>query len=209
MKLYETKGFPNPLRIAIALAEKNATDKVEYIHVDVMGGEHRTPEFLEKNPAGTVPVLELADGTTIAESTAVTEYIDHYFEGPALTGRTAQERAITHMLQRRAESMVIDAVSAYFHHATLGLGPELETNQNKDWGLSQHDKALAGFEYFDDILANSDFVTGDSFTMADITLFAGLAFADFAKIEISPTLVNLIAWRERIANRPSVVAAAA
>jgi glutathione S-transferase len=209
MKLYETKGFPNPLRVAIALAEKKASDKIEFVHVDVMGGEHRSPEFLAKNPAGAVPVLELEDGTTIAESTAVTEFIDHYFDGPSLTGKTAQQRSVTHMMQRRAETMVIDAVSAYFHHATEGLGPELEAYQNKDWGLKQREKALSGFEYFNTLLANREYVSGDEFSMADITLFAGLAFADFANIEIDSSLVNLIGWRQRIANRPSVIAAAA
>lgn len=207
MKLYETTGFPNPLRVSIALAEKNAADQVENVEVDVMAGEHRTAEFLQKNPAATVPVLELDDGTCIAETTAVTEFIDHHFDGPSLTGVTAKERSVVHMMQRRAESMVIDAVGTYFHHATDGLGPELETYQNKDWGQKQKEKALAGLQYFDEILAEKPFVTGDNFTMPDITLFAGLAFADFAKVEIAENLTNLLAWRDRVASRPSVIAA--
>ncbi len=204
MKLYETKGFPNPLRVSIALAEKNATDKVDTVDVDVMGGEHRTAAFLEKNPLATVPVLELDDGTFIGETTAVTEFIDHHFAGPSLTGQTAKERAVVHMMQRRAEAMVIDAVGTYFHHATDGLGPELETYQNKEWGLKQKEKALAGLKYFNEVLADQPFVTGETFTMPDITLFAGLAFADFAKVDIAEELTNLLAWRERVANRPSV-----
>ena len=207
MKLYETKGFPNPLRVSIALAEKNATDKVDTVDVDVMGGEHRTAAFLKKNPLATVPVLELDDGTFIGETTAVTEFIDHHFAGPSLTGQTAKERAVVHMMQRRAEAMVIDAVGTYFHHATDGLGPELETYQNKEWGLKQKEKALAGLRYFNDVLADQPFVTGENFTMPDITLFAGLAFADFAKVDIAEELTNLLAWRERVANRPSVKAA--
>lgn len=207
MKLYETKGFPNPLRVSIALAEKNAADKVDTVDVDVMGGEHRTADFLKKNPLATVPVLELDDGTFIGETTAVTEFIDHHFAGPSLTGETAKERAVVHMMQRRAEAMVIDAVGTYFHHATDGLGPELETYQNQEWGEKQKEKALAGLRYFNDVLADQPFITGENFTMPDITLFAGLAFADFAKVDIAEELTHLLAWRERIANRPSVKAA--
>lgn len=207
MKLYETKGFPNPLRVAIALAEKNATDQLEYQEVNVMAGQHRTESFLAKNPMGTVPVLELEDKTYIAETTAITEYIDHRFDGPSLTGKTPKERAVIHKMQRRAEMLVIDAVAAFFHHATDGLGPELETYQNKEWGMKQKTKAETGFYYFDHVLATSNFTCGEHFTMADITLFAGLAFADFAKIDVPSSLIHLHQWRDRVASRPSVISA--
>ena len=100
MKIYETAGFPNPARVRIALAEKGMTDKVTFEEVDVVGGAHRKPEFLAKNPTATVPVLELSDGTCIGECSAITEYIDHVDEDPILTGRTARERAQISMMQR-------------------------------------------------------------------------------------------------------------
>ena len=209
MKLYETAGFPNPLRVAIALAEKNATDQVERIEIDVMAGEHRTPAFLKKNPLATVPVLALDDSTHIAETTAITEFIDHHFAGISLTGNTPQERATVHMMQRRAEAMGIDAVGTYFHHATPGLGPELETYQNAEWGQKQKEKALSGFAYFNSVLADRPYLAGEHFSMADITLFAALAFADFAKVDIASEWTNLLAWRDRVANRASVKTALA
>jgi glutathione S-transferase len=52
--------------VRIALAEKRMTEEVEFITVNVSGGEHKKPEFLAKNPSDAVPVLELNDGTTIA-----------------------------------------------------------------------------------------------------------------------------------------------
>jgi glutathione S-transferase len=203
MKIYDCEGFPNPARVRIALAEKGATNKVQFIHVDVMKGEHRAAAFLAKNPSATVPVLELDDGTTIAECTAITEYIDHAFEGIALTGCGAKERAVVHMMQRRAEQGVMDAVGAYFHNATLGLGA-LETYQNKEWGEKQRERAIAGMKYFDSVLAVHPFAAGENFSVADITLFAGLGFADFAKIAVPSECTHLIAWRQRIAERPSI-----
>lgn len=204
MKIYDVAAFPNPARIRIALAEKNAIDHVEFIDVDVMGGEHRKPEFLAKNPGGAVPVLELDDGTIISECTAITEYIDGAFDGPKLTGTTLKERAVIHMMQRRAEAGLLDAVAAYFHHATEGLGPELETNQNKQWGLAQKDQAIDSMRYLDRVLATQPYVAGEQYSMADITAFAGLAFADFAKVDIPEDCTNLNAWRDRIEARPSV-----
>ena len=93
LKIYDYKGFPNPTRVRIALAEKGLSDKVEFISVDVPGGEHRLPAFVEKNPYATVPVLELEDGTCISECTAITEYVDNLVGEPVLTGRNAKERA--------------------------------------------------------------------------------------------------------------------
>ena len=204
MKIYEYPGFPNPARVRIALGEKSAIDKVEFVTVDVINGEHRKPEFLAKNPNAAVPVLELDDGTTISECTAITEYIDHIFDGPSLTGRNAAERANIHMMQRRTEANLLDAVAAYFHHATPGLGPDIETYQNQGWGLKQREKAIDGMHYFDKVLADKPYIAGESFSMADITAFTGLAFADFAQIDIPTECQNLLAWRQRVAERPSV-----
>jgi len=204
MKIYDVENFPNPVRVRIALAEKNALDAVDFVTVDVMNGEHRTPEFKAKNITAAVPVLEFDDGTCISESVAITEYIDHAFDGPSLTGNSPKDRAVISMQQARAESMVLEAVSTYFHHATNGLGPDLETYQNKEWGERQKEKALNGMAYFDDVLGSDQFIAGDDFSVADITLFAGLAFADFAGIGVPEAHRNLKDWRERVSQRPSV-----
>lgn len=204
MKIYDFDGFPNPARIRIALAEKGVMSEIEFVHVDVPGGAHRKPEFLAKNPSGTVPVLELDDGTIISECTAITEYIDHTFGGISLTGNNPKERAIIHMMQRRAEQNLLDAVGAYFHHATPGLGADIETYQNKEWGEKQRERAIDGMKYFDSVLSGSAYIAGENLSMADITVFAGLAFADFSNIAIPENCANLSAWRIRMASRPSI-----
>ncbi|MFV2090388.1 MAG: glutathione S-transferase N-terminal domain-containing protein, partial [Pseudomonadales bacterium] len=60
MKLFDVTNAPNPRRVRIFIAEKGID--VELSQVDMMGGEHKTPEFLEKHPSGKVPVLETDDG---------------------------------------------------------------------------------------------------------------------------------------------------
>lgn len=204
MKIYDIEGFPNPLRVRIALAEKGAMDKVEFVPVDVMGGEHRSAVFKAKNPDATVPMLELDDGTFISQCNAITEYIDGVFDGPSLTGTTPKERACIAMMNLRAENGLMNAVGAYFHHAIPGLGPDLETWQCAEWGNKQKEVARATMAYLDGVLSENEFLAGDNFSVADITAFAGLAFAEFAKVEIPESLRHLHAWRAKVAARPSI-----
>lgn len=204
MKIYDTEGFPNPARVRIAIAEKGATDQVEFVPIDVMGGEHRTAAFKSKNPDAVVPCLELVDGSHISQCNAITEYIDGHFDGPSLTGNTPKQRAQISMMNLRAENGLLNAVGTYFHHATPGLGPDLETYQCAEWGNKQKEVAGQTMVYLDEVLADNDFLAGSEFSVADITAFAGLAFADFAKVEIPTTLSNLTAWRAKVASRPSI-----
>ncbi|OUS33487.1 glutathione S-transferase [Rhodobacterales bacterium 56_14_T64] len=205
MKIHDVEGFPNPTRIRIALAEKRVTDQVQFIPVDVMAGEHRSDDFRARNPDATVPCLELDDGTHISQCNAITEYIDAAFDGPSLTGNAPKERAQISMMNMRAENGLLNAVGTYFHHATDGLGSDLETYQCAEWGNKQKEVASQTMTYLDSVLAENDYLAGEHFSIADITAFAGLAFADFAKVEVPETMTNLQAWRARVASRPSIV----
>lgn len=210
MKIYDRPGFPNPSRIRIVLAEKNLDQQIEFVSVDLMAAEHKQASFLQKNPSGVLPVLELDDGTFISESTAITEYLDNLDGNPTLTGKTPREKALIHMMQRRAETELADAIGIYFHYATPGLGPVLEAfkdpewKDRKVWGEKHRDKALQGMHYFNGLLETSPYVAGDTFSMADITVFAGLAFADAAGVAIPEDCTALASWRGKVAELPSV-----
>ena len=60
--------------------------------------------------------------------------------------------------------------------------------------------------YFNEVLGEREYIAGKDFSVADITAYMGLAFADFAKIDIPTECRNLVAWRARVAQRPSVIA---
>ena len=57
--------------------------------------------------------------------------------------------------------------------------------------------------YLDGVLAKERYLAGQQFSMADITAFAGLGYADFAKIEVPADLGHLKAWKARVVARPS------
>jgi glutathione S-transferase len=205
MKIYDFPRGPYPARVRIALGEKNLQSRVKFEMVDLFKGEHKKPEFVAtKNYSGTVPVLELEDGTLLAECTAITEYLDTLDGVPTLTGRTPREKGLIHMMNKRAELELLDAISVYFHHATPGLGPDVESYQNAEWGLRQRDKALRGMHYFDGVLKKQEFVAGEFFSMADITVIAGLIFAGIVNLQVPAECEVLQAWYKNMQARPSV-----
>ncbi|MBX9616380.1 MAG: glutathione S-transferase [Caulobacteraceae bacterium] len=204
MKIYDWHTGPYPARVRIALAEKNLRPRVRFVSIDLWKGEHKTPEFRAKNYSGTLPVLELDDGTCIAECTAITEYLDALDGAPTLTGGTPREKGLIHMMNKRAELELLDPISVYFHHATPGLGPKVEVYQNAEWGLRERDKALRGMHYFNGILTRQPFVAGVTFSMADITVIGGLIFAGLVGLAMPADCDALQAWYAEMQKRPSV-----
>ncbi|UZJ62789.1 glutathione S-transferase [Pseudomonas sp. KU26590] len=204
MTIYDWFNGPYPARVRIALAEKNLLPRIEFVSVNLWNGEHKKPEFLDINYSGTLPVLELQDGTLIAECTAITQYLDALVGSPELTGATPVEKGRIHMMTKRAEIEFLDAVSTYFHHGTPGLGPDVELYQNAEWGNRMCDKAVRGMRYFDSVLKMQPFVAGDSFSMADIAVFGGMIFASLVELAVPADCEALLAWHARMNERPSI-----
>ena len=210
MKLYDRQGTPNAARIRIVLAEKGLDDAVEFVTVDLIAAEQKRPEFLIMNPIGKTPVLELDDGLCISECTAITEYLDNLDGAPSLTGIAPCDKAVIHMMQRRVEIMLLDPVDDYFHYATPGLGPALRPWRMPDWAGAKEwaerrgAYAVANLPYFNDVLEGQAFLAGAQFSMADITLWAALVFAEGAGLTIASNLAALAAWRARVEALPAV-----
>lgn len=210
MKLFDREGTPNAARIRIVLAAKQLDDQVEFVSVDLIAAEQKQPGFLAMNPIGKTPVLLLDDGLALSESTAITEYLDNLDGNPILTGSTPREKGLVHMMQRRVEIMVMEPIDDYFHYGTRGLGEALAPWRKPDWpgrhewGKRRGDEAVANMPWFDAILSRQPWLTGESFTLPDITLFAALAFAAAIGLPIAPELEGLHSFRERAAELPMV-----
>jgi len=204
MKIYDWYDGPYPARVRIALAEKGMLSTTEFVPVNLWTGEHKKNDFLAINYSGTLPVLELDDGTLIAECTAITQYLDALAPPFSLTGTTPADKGIIHMMTKRAEIEFLDAVSVYFHHATPGLGPEVELYQNPEWGNRMCDKAIRGMHYFDRVLQTQPYVAGDAFSMADIAVIGGMIFAALVKLPVPAECNALREWYTRMQARSSV-----
>ena len=114
MKLYvDDRGTaPSPRRVRMYLAEKDIDVPLERL---VIHEENRTAEFLKKNPLGSLPVLELDDGTCIAESLAICRYFEESYPDPPLFGSTPVEKAEIEMWTRRAELYVYTPIDLASH----------------------------------------------------------------------------------------------
>lgn len=74
----------------------------------------------------------------------------------------------------------------------------------KEWVERRGAFAVANLPYFDALLARQPFLAGTAFTMADITLFAGLMFMELAGLPIGTKLEALRAWRATVGDLPAV-----
>src|SRR6202046_76170 len=83
MKIYDFTGAPNRRRVRVFLAEKGITN-VPFEQVNLGTADNRKPDFLKINPMGGIPVLELDDGTHIAESVAICRYFETIKPEPPL-----------------------------------------------------------------------------------------------------------------------------
>src|SRR5260370_38807132 len=115
MKLYDLKTGHNTRRERIFLAEKGV--KLPTVEVDMMKGEKKSPDYLSKNPMGTMPVLELDDGTLLAESVAICRYIEELHPEPPLFGATPIERALIEMWNRRQEFTFLEPMTSQLRPA--------------------------------------------------------------------------------------------
>jgi glutathione S-transferase len=203
MKLYnEDNPAPNPRRVRIFLAEKGIS--IPLVHVPMRQGAHKSAEFMVKNSLGQVPVLELDDGSTLAESIAICRYLEELHPAPALFGDDAWQRARVDMWTRRIEFALLSRIGAVWmntHKYTAHLG-----TQYKDFGEASRVRAVKAMHWLNDELATREFLATDRFSMADIVALTTIDFATFIGIETPAALTHLRAWHARVSARPSAAA---
>ena len=101
MKLYDSKGAPNPRRVRMFMAEKGLDYEKE--EINIVKGENLTDEFLAVNPRGMLPTLVLDDGTALDETVAICRYIEEQHPEPPLMGTDAVSKAQVEARQRHME----------------------------------------------------------------------------------------------------------
>lgn len=199
MKLYNLSPGMNPRRVRIFLAEKGI--ELPLVEVDMMKGENKTPEFLAINPMGTLPVLELDDGTILAESIAICRYFEELHPEPPMFGRTPLERAQVEMWNRRMEIELLAPISESFRHTAdfwKGRVPQVP-----EYGAVCRDKAIQRMKWLDTELEGRDFIATNDYTVADITLQCALLLGKNTGTKIPEELGNLTRWWQTVTARPT------
>ena len=202
MKIYETKTAPNPRRVRMFLAEKGID--VDYVQVDIQKGENLSPQMRAKNPLGKIPILELDDGTCIAETDAICTYFEAIQPEPPLMGTTPIEKATISMWQRQVEFAFMMQVGMCFQHTT-GYFKDRMTPV-PEFGKEAGINAAKYLNILERRLGEKEFIAGNTFSIADITALCAMDFARVVKIRMTDEHVSLARWYEAVSNRASAKA---
>ena len=205
MKIYETRTAPNPRRVRIFLAEKGiGADDIDYVQVDIQKGENLSAQMRAKNPLGKIPILELDDGTCIAETDAICTYFEALYPDPPLMGVSALEKATISMWQRQVEMALMLQVGMCFQHTTGYFKDRMRPipEYGKEAGIN----ASKYLNILERRLERNEFIAGNVFSIADITALCAIDFARVVKIRITEEQPNLQRWYNAISNRESAKA---
>ena len=203
MLLYDSPNpAPNPRRVRIFAAEKGI--ELPTKEVSIPQREQKAPEFVAKNPRGQTPILELDDGTVIAESVAIMRYLEAERPQPPLFGVTPREIAEIEMWNRRVEMILMPTIAAVWVHShpyTAAL-----PGRNAEWGEANRPRVADAFRFFDSSLADKEFLAGDTYSAADILLQTSADFAEFIGCGMPDGCDHLRGWHQRVSARPSAKA---
>ena len=202
MKLYDSKSAPNPRRVRIFLAEKGI--EVPTVQVDIASAENRKSPYIDKNPMAGVPMLELDDGTCLAESVAICRYFEALQPDPPLMGTDAKDQAVVEMWNRRMEQNLALPIMDAFRHVHAFFKGRIE--QVPEFGQVSKENALGTLNWLDSVLADREFIAGDRYSIADITALIGIDFGAVSKIRIGEDQANLQRWHASVSSRPSAAA---
>ena len=162
------------------------------------------------NPDCVVPVLQLDDGSCLSEVAAICQYLEERYPEPPLLGKTAEDRARVTMWNAKIEQQGLLSMADAFRNSAKGLRGRAVTGslgyeQIPELAERGRQRVRQFFERLDAQLADSPFVAGASFSMADITALVLVDFAAWIKIAVPEEASNLARWYGGVSARPGTV----
>jgi len=202
LKIYGVANSPGPRRIATVLLEKQVP--FELIKVDLANGEHKSPEFLEKQPFGQIPYID-DDGFVLYESRAICRYIATKYadQGTKLIPTDLKQNALFEQAasieENNFDPSAVAAVSEILYKRYRGLTPDQAVFQEHIRKLS------AKLDVYDTILSKQKYLAGDEVTLADLFHLPYATQLAVAGSDIMETKPNVARWFKDISSRPSWV----
>lgn len=200
MLFYNSLG-PNPRAMRMYLSEKGIT--IPTRELDILAAENRKPPYIERNPGGQIPALELDNGKCIGETVAIFEYLEEKHPNPPLVGSTAEERADTRQWLRRVEINISENLYNGFRYAE-GLDlfkTRIHVLPEAAPGLKQI--AQERLKWLDGLMDGNQFVVGNRLTIVDIILYCALDFGASVGQPLDRSNSRIAAWFDRMDARPS------
>ncbi|GKX61698.1 Glutathione S-transferase GST-6.0 [Pragia fontium] len=191
MKLFYKPGACS-LSPHIILNEAGLNYSVEKVDLVTKKTEHGD-DFLQINPKGQVPTLQLDDGSILTEGVAIVQYLAHKVPAKHLipaVGTPEYYHAIEWL----------NYISTELHK---GFSPLFTPQTPEEYKKIAKERLLKQFTYVDSVLQKHQFILGSTFSVADAYLFTVTNWAAVVKLDLSH-LSALAAYMKRIADRPAV-----
>jgi glutathione S-transferase len=202
--LYHVTLSPLARKVRVVLAEKNLefTPKLEKVW-------ERRPEFLALNPAGEVPVLIEPDGTVLAGTAAIVEYLDEAYREKLLIGINAVDRAeVRRLVEWFDGKMHLEVTENLLGQKMLrrgygGAGQLAATTPNSQAIRAGHANLPYHLDYIGYLVERRRWIAGEHFSVADITAAAHLSSLDYLGDVPWEAHEAAKEWYARIKSRPS------
>jgi glutathione S-transferase len=207
MRLFDFTAAPSPQKVRIFAAEKGL--EIPTVGVDLRARAQHHPEFLAVNPSGTVPVLELDDGTVLTESLAICRYLEDREPTPALFGNDARSRALVLMWNDIATLegyLAIQEVLRNEHpaFADRALPGPVPYAQIPALAVRGRARTAGFFDRLEARLGQAPYLAGDDLSYADIAGYVYTTFAERALGEdVRVGRPGLRRWHAALAARPA------
>jgi len=195
MRLFDYLDSGNGYKIRLLLAHLQRD--YEWVAVDILKGESRTPAFLARNPNGRVPTLELDDGSFVWESNAILWFLA---EGTRFMPSTPLSRA------RTLQWMFFEQYSHEPYVATPRfIVRHLPEDSPRRRELPDRlEKGRAALGVMEQHLAKHPFFVDDRYGLADIALYAYTHVAPDGGLDLAP-FPAVRQWLGRVASQPGYV----
>jgi glutathione S-transferase len=195
MVLYDYLDSGNGYKLRLLLAQLGSTYR--WVELDILANQTRTPEFLAKNPNGRIPALELEDGTCLAESNAILWYLA---EGSPF---------IPNDRLRRAQVLQWMFFEQYSHEPYVAtprfIIKHLPVDSPRRAELPERmTRGRAALGVMETQLSRQRFFVGETYSIADIALYAYTHVAHEAHFDLTP-YPAVRAWMERVASQPRYI----
>lgn len=196
MKLYDYLPSQNAWKVRALLNHLGL--EYEMVPVSIFEGEGKLPSFLAKNPVGAVPVLELEDGRTLAESNAILLYLA---EGSRYLPDDPWLRAQVARWMFFEEDYIQNGIAS-LRHWTLTGKIERRSVEAINGKRAASMKTLA---ILDSWLGEREFLVECGYTIADICVYAYVGFAEEAGLSLEH-FNGVTRWMERVRAQPGFLA---
>ncbi len=207
MILYDYPKAPNPMRVNLFINEKNIN--IKRTIVDLSKNENLKPKLLKLNSWGTVPFL-IVKKHVIRESIAICRYLDCLYPSPEIFGKSPIEKAKVEMFRRKIEIDGMQAVGEAFRNSAKSfkdraLAGPIKIPQIPALISRGKKRAELFFNFLDKTLKESNYVSGNKFSMADIDAYVTLSFAKWIKIDATKNRSNIGRWKSKLEKRKSFI----